>query len=120
MLTWFLCLKFAIHIAVRQNGCQCCDWTCHRAHWTRIIKCLELGVAKPLKESAEELANITSQHLRKEYERNVAIDNEITEMRNMEKVIEHQGGSVLSPSEEFFWNTYGEDLEPFDNYDDNF
>lgn len=91
-----------------------------RANQAKSIKGQDLGVAKPLKESAEELANITSQTIREEYERNVAIDNEITEMRNMDKVIEHQGGSVLSPSEEFFWDTYGEDLEQFDNFDDNF
>lgn len=75
----------------------------------RSLKNQELAVVKPLRESAEDIANITSQYIREEYERNMAENAQ--ENTNLEKIIEHQGGSVLSPSEEFIYSTYGVNLE---------
>jgi len=44
----------------------------------------------------------------------------VQENQIIEKIIEHQGGSVLNPSEEFMVKEYGMDYEVISNLDDNF
>ena len=89
-----------------------------RANYTRSFKNQEHGVIKPLKERAKDIADITSTYILEEYENNA--DNGVQENQIIEKIIEHQGGSVLNPSEEFMVKEYGMDYEVISNLDDNF
>ena len=71
-----------------------------------------------MKERAKDIADITSTYILEEYEKSAV--NGVQESIVIEKIIEHQGGSVLNPSEEFIVKEYGMDCEANNNLDNIF